>query len=400
MSWHDLIFSNQSKHRTLRHVVSWLLWWPFIILTVFFTSTRVVSLKKGFSYYSQHQPGLGELGFFSYCLLVLAKSFLLVLIHIFFCYAIIYILLPAFLLKKKYWLFVSGVLLSSILVTLMGYFLYAEVYPFIDQLLGLHLPEPDRFVVFRSIDASLVNAIKVTLIAAAIALLKRWWVKQKEKEQLERERINAEVQLLKAQIHPAFLFSTLNSITSEAKVASPKAPEMLIKLSDLLSYLLYECDVPKVKLESEITMLKEYIALEKLRQGERLELTLQVTGNLNGQLISPLLLLPFIDKSFSHCNHDLAELVWVNLDITIENNILSIKIINGIPAGKDTDATIHDESMINIQKRLNFLYPGRHELRINAEQELLMIHLNLKLEEATQTEQNITETSKPLLTHA
>ena len=86
--------------------------------------------------------------------------------------------------------------------------------------------------------------------------------------------------------------------------------------------------------------------------------------------------------------------------ITIENNNLSLKIINGIPAGIDADTRINDESMINIQKRLNLLYPGRHELKINAEQELLMIHLNLKLEETTQTEQNITEPSKPVLTYA
>ncbi|MES1219385.1 MAG: histidine kinase, partial [Bacteroidota bacterium] len=174
------------------------------------------------------------------------------------------------------------------------------------------------------------------------------------------------------------------------RLASPKAPEMLIKLSDLLSYMLYECDAPKVKLEREITMLREYIALEKIRQGERLELTFQVNGYLNGQLISPLILLPFIDNSFSYCNHELAEQVWVNMDITIENNNLSMKIINGILVGIDEDTSVNNESMINIQKRLNLLYPGKHELKINAEQELLMIHLNLKLEEITQTEQTNT----------
>ena len=104
------------------------------------------------------------------------------------------------------------------------------------------LTQPDKFIVWGSIDAGLINAIKVTLVAAAITLLKRWWLKQKEKERLEKEKINAELQLLKAQIHPAFLFSTLNNIISHARLASPKAPEMLIKLSDLLSYMLYECD--------------------------------------------------------------------------------------------------------------------------------------------------------------
>jgi hypothetical protein len=129
MSWHDLIFSNQSKQRVRRHLASCFLWWAFIILSVFFTPTPEV--PKGTSFpglprFSQHQPGLEELGLFSYCLLVLVKSFLLVLIHLFFCYAVIYILLPAFQLKKNYWLLVSGIVLASILVLPMGYFLYTE----------------------------------------------------------------------------------------------------------------------------------------------------------------------------------------------------------------------------------------------------------------------------------
>jgi sensor histidine kinase YesM len=224
MSWHDLIFSNQSKHRIRRHLVSWLLWWAFIILTVFFYAHSCCPKKVSATFFSTSAGprkirllfiqfiGTGEI-FSAY-----THSYIFLLCHHLY-------FITRFQLKKKYWLLVPGVVLSFILVTAMGYFLYTEVYPFIDHLFGLHLPEPDRFIVFRSIDASLVNAIKVTLIAVAIALLKRWWIKQKEKEQLEKERINAEVQLLKAQIHPAFLFNTLNNITSEAKVASPKAPK-------------------------------------------------------------------------------------------------------------------------------------------------------------------------------
>ncbi|MGK2862971.1 MAG: sensor histidine kinase, partial [Chitinophagaceae bacterium] len=250
------------------------------------------------------------------------------------------------------------------------------------------------------VDAGLVNAIKVTLIAVAITFLKRWWVKQKEKEQLEREKINAEFELLKAQIHPAFLFSTLNYITSETRLASPKAPEMLIKLSDLLSYMLYECDASKVKLEKEILMLKEYMSLEKIRQGDRLEMTFQINGNLNGQMISPLLLLPFIDNSFSFSNNEFVEKAWVNLDITVDGKHLSMKLINGMPAGLP-DGSLHtEESLANVQKRLQLLYPGRHELKINAEQEMLMIHLNLKLEEPIPESQGTVETTKTVLSYA
>ena len=117
-------------------------------------------------------------------------------------------------------------------------------------------------------------------------------------------------------------------------------------------------------------------------------------------MISPLILLPFIDNSFSYCNHELVEQVWVNLDITIENNNLSLKIINGIPAGIDEDSSLNSESMIKIKKRLSLLYPERHELRINAEQELLMIHLILNLGEPIQTKQTIIATPNQVLSYA
>jgi LytS/YehU family sensor histidine kinase len=211
--------------------------------------------------------------------------------------------------------------------------------------------------------------------------------------------VNAELQLLKAQIHPAFLFNTLTNIMAHAKEASPKAPGMLIKLSDLLSYMLYECDEPKVKLEKEISMLKDYMALEKIRQGERVEMTFQLNGKLNGQLISPLLLLPFIDNSFSYCNHELVEQAWVNLDITLEGNNLSMKLINGLPSILTMTPPEEEQQLANVQKRLQLLYPGRHELKINADQELLLVHLNLTLEEATGEDQ-ITAATKTDLRHA
>ena len=163
---------------------------------------------------------------------------------------------------------------------------------------------------------------------------------------------------------------------------------MLIKLSDVLSYMLYECDAPKVKLEKEIGMIKEYMTLEKIRQGDRLDMTFQINGNPDGQLISPLLLLPFIDHSFSYCNNPLLEQAWVNLDITVNDNFLSMKLINGIPADLSSESELDKQSLDNVKKRLEFLYAGRYELKINAEQELLIVHLNLKLEETVPEERN------------
>ena len=391
MQWHDLLFSNQAPQRNRRHLICWLLWWIYIVFTIFAT-------KELPGAFYQYQPGLNELGYLQYSVLVLIKSFFLLLTHVLFCYSIIYIILPGYLLKKKYGFFITSILLVCTLIIPVVYFLYTLVYPFIDDLFNLHPAKANKTVLWVSIDAGLINALKVTLIAAAINLLKRWWLKQKEKEKLEKEKINADLQLLKAQIHPTFLFSTLNNIITHARAASPMAPEMLIKLSDLLSYMLYECDAPKVKLEKEISMLKEYISLEKIRQGKRLEMTFQINGKLNGQLISPLLLLPFIDNSFSYCNKEKMEHTWMNLDITIQDSCLFMKLITGMPTGPG-DTLNDDESLINVKKRLHLLYPGKHELRINTEQELLMVYLNLNLEETEQHEPTAVDRTKPALNY-
>ena len=391
MQWHDLIFSNQAPHRNRRYLICWLLWWIYIVFTIFAT-------KELPGAFYQYQPGLNELGYLQYSVLVLIKSFFLLLTHVLFCHSIIYIILPGYLLKKKYGFFITSILLVCTLIIPVVYFLYTLVYPFIDDLFNLHSAKANKTVLWVSIDAGLINALKVTLIAAAINLLKRWWLKQKEKEKLEKEKINADLQLLKAQIHPTFLFSTLNNIITHARAASPMAPEMLIKLSDLLSYMLYECDAPKVRLEKEISMLKEYISLEKIRQGKRLEMTFQINGKLNGQLISPLLLLPFIDNSFSYCNKEKMEHTWMNLDITIQDSCLFMKLITGMPTGPG-DTLNDDESLINVKKRLQLLYPGKHELRINTEQELLMVYLNLNLEETEQHEPTAVDITKPALNY-
>ena len=394
MQWHEFIFSNQSRHRLRRHLAFWLLWLIYIVFTIFFTQKL-----SGIGFYL-YQPGLNELGYLQYSILVLLKSVLLLFTHLFFCYAIIYFFLPNYLSKKKYLHLLKGVLLLCALGVPLGYFLYSLVYPSVDRMFSLHLTEVNKNILWASISAGLIGSIKVTLVAVAITLLKRWWLKQKEKEKLEKEKIDTELQLLKAQIHPAFLFSTLNNIISHARMASPKAPEMLIKLSDLLSYMLYECDVSEVGLEKEISMLKDYMALEKTRQGESLEMTVQINGNANGKMITPLILLPFTDNSLAYCNDEHLEHAWINLDITIVDNNLSMKLINGLPVAKTGETNGDKQRLVNVQKRLQLLYPGRHELKIKTEQELLMVHLNLKLGEATQEDQTTVEITKPALSYA
>ena len=238
-----------------------------------------------------------------------------------------------------------------------GYFIQHDIFPFIDAAYHYKISEGNNTLWWTNINSGLLTAPKVIAAATVIKLAKRWYLKQKEKERLEKEKLVTDLQLMKAQIRPGFLFSSLDQIYKCAKKKSPEAPELLLKLADLLSYLLYECDEPKVSLEKELNMMKEYMALEKARYGSRLELETVIKGEVGNRQIAPLLLLPFIENSFKHCSNE-AEQPWINLQISLENETLLMKLINGVALGyKEPCNSVHE--IINIEKRLQIIIPGQ-----------------------------------------
>lgn len=375
MSWHDFIFSPQRKIRLFRHGVFWLAWWLYFFGTRYFYTAVLLTGKN-----SQPRNIDPDMGIWNATELV--RSILMVSVHMAACYGIIYFLLPRFLLAGKYLLMLFGLIGVTGLMVLASRFMDTIVLPVLTQ-----PGRPPEIPFYSSIFNGIVSAIKLIAAAAAITLGKYWWKKQKEKEALEREKINAELQLLKAQIHPGFLFTALNNIYVFSLAASPRAPELLLKLSDLLSYMLYECDQAVVPLEKEIARMKDYILLEKIRM-DSIEMEQSVTGNLSGKQIAPLLLLPFIENSFKHSS-GLTEQAWVNIDITVEEEILTMKLANGMPdSNRDT---LPENGLANVQKRLTLLYPQKHELKISRELEMLVVLLKIQIGEKPLIEPEQTE---------
>ncbi len=374
MNWYDIIFSAKASQRIRLHVIFWLLWW------IYFAAT----------YYYYIQVGLQEITFGKLSSLLFLKTFLLVLVHILSCYAFIYFLLPRYLLRAKYFSFVMGVVLLAVFLLFAGYYIHMVVFPIIDRAYHNNLPETNT-IWWVSINSVLLNAPKIIAAATAVKLVKRWYLKQKEKEKIEKEKLVTDLQLLKAQIHPVFLFSSLDHIHNYARTKSPKAPELLLKFSELLSYLLYECDDAWVKLDKELQMMKEYMAMEKIRYGEQLEMEFQIKGNTRDKTIAPLLLLPFIENSFTQC-YSHAEQSWINLEITIDKNMLTMKLMNGVdPDNIQPGQEVPD--IINVEKRLRLLYPGNYELKMYAEQEIYMTLLRINLDEGYAIQPAISSTA-------
>ena len=360
MNWHEFVFSEKPSHRIRRHVIFWLLWWAYFAAT----------------YYYYLQVGLQKIILGNLTPVLLLQSFLLILIHLTACYFFIYILLPRYLITKKYLSLSAGIVLLAGFLLGAGYFVHSFIFPVIDPAYHSKISS-NNTLWWTNINSGLLNAPKVIAAAAAIKLIKRWYLKQKEKERIEKEKLITDLQLMKAQIRPGFLFSSLDQIYEAAQKQSPKAPGLLLKLADLLSYLLYECDESKVPLEKELNMMKEYMTLEKARYGDKLELEIVVKGDMSNKKIAPLLLLPFIENSFKHCSKQ-TEQPWINLEISIDNEILSMKLLNGV-ALADPDASIHE--IKNIEKRLLLLYPGKHELKKYIENEIYFVLLKIDLSE-------------------
>ena len=366
MNWFDLIFSDQPRKRYLRHAIFWITWLLYFAGSFFFT-----------------QQGLDEAGSAKWIFIIFIKSLLLLLGHTFIVYAFIYFLLPRFMLKARYIFFAGGVLSAGAITIAWSFFCYALLFPPLDSFFHLSNAIAKNALMWNSISGGLISALKVIAAATAIKLLKRWYLKQKENERLEKEKISVELQLLKAQIHPDVLFSSLDNIYLFAQNNTTKASELLLKLSDLLSYILYECEQSMVPLEKEIKMLKDYMALEKTRMGDKLEISISVKGNAHNKIIVPLLLLPFVENSFLHCGYHKLEKTWINLDIRIEGNDLSMKLVNGKSPDQEIPTAPNENGLGNVHKRLNLLYPGKNEIRILAEPEMMMTFLKIKLEDDT-----------------
>ena len=376
MQWHEFVFSKKPAYRLFRHSIFWVAWLIYFSLCQYlFQKPFLNTVDPYLSFGSSVDPYI-TVGSW-----LVLKTFLLVLMDAAACYIFIYFLLPQFI-KGKWLKPLVNTLLLGICMFGAAWFMYWSVFPFVDSLFGDHTANHYFTRFWPAVGLGLIDALKVIAAAAIITYVKYWWMKQKESERLEREKITAELQLLKAQIQPAFLFTALKNIYEFSLAASPRAPGMLLKLSDLLSYMLYECDEPLVPLDKEVEMMKGYMALEKIRLNDAIEMELNAKDNLNDKMIAPFLLLPFIENSCKQSS-TLSEQAWMNMDISIEGDTFTMKLANGVLPDSNALQAFSEDGLAGVKKRLSLIYPQRHELKINQHSEMLIVLLKIQLAETT-----------------
>ena len=293
-------------------------------------------------------------------------------LFILYAYPLIYLIVPKFLLKARYKEFAFIILLWGI----AGLFLIPLFKAYI-------LIPIQEYLNYNNIYRELrdqVGYLCMTITAAEaliLTLFKYWMKKQQDWMQAEKEKVVAELQLLKAQVHPHFLFNTLNNIYSFSYENSPKTPGLILKLSSLLSYMLYDCKAEEVLLEKEIEIMKNYIDLEKERYGNKIEISINIEGDVQDKYIAPLLLLPFLENAFKHGTSDQLEKPWLSIDLAVKQHTLKCKIVNS----KDEFARVSENGIgiDNVKKRLAFIYPDKYDLKISDEASFYVVSLLIDL---------------------
>ena len=205
-------------------------------------------------------------------------------------------------------------------------------------------------------------ALFYVTFSLALQLSKAWYFQRQRLREVEIERLNTELEYLKAQINPHFLFNSLNTIFFQIDKANVHARETLTKFSDMLRYQLYECNEKKIPLEREIQYLRNYIDLQRLRKDEKYEIEFITTGHWGDATISPLLLLPLVENAFKYVSH-FSDRNRVKVDLKIGNKELHVRVMNTIEA-QMTKAEVGGIGLKNLKRRLELEYHGMHSLEI------------------------------------
>lgn len=231
-----------------------------------------------------------------------------------------------------------------------------------------------------------INLIIISALSSLIRVPMDWLRIQSEKKELVTRNIETELQGLKNQINPHFLFNTLNNLYALTLKKSDRAPEVVLKLSDMMRYMLYECNEPMISIEQEIRYIRNYIELEKLRYSSHTDISLEVDERLLQYKVAPLLLIPFVENSFKHGMQSSIDHSYIHIHAILQNEHLVFTVVNSKPQVSPGQAITKPQGGVglsNAKRRLELIYPLRYNLEIQAAPDAFKIVLTIDLKTYT-----------------
>ncbi len=281
-------------------------------------------------------------------------------------------LIPRYLNTNKLAIYFGSLVMLALIATPLGtlvqYFLLSE-YP---QLQGnIQAQQGPLFLV----------SMMFLIFSTSGKIIVDWFKQQQTMKDLETQNMQSELKFLKTQINPHFLFNTLNSLYALTLKKSEQAPEIVVKLSEMMRYMLYECNERRVPLEKEVKYIQNYLDLEALRQSNLVDIDFKIKGEIRNHKIAPLVFIPFLENSFKHgVNHQLSD-AYVYVTLEVENDQLTFHIENSKSSGlQNILPKPHGGiGLINVRRRLELIYPGSHSIDIDDQPHSYTVHLTLKL---------------------
>lgn len=315
---------------------------------------------------------LTNAGFMGFYFQELLWSLTLLPVRMIGTYVYIYWILPFATEKKKFAVFGVLTAIHSFLYGLAIWMTYKYTNLFPEMFDFSKLPVWNLLHILNK----LVSNYGIPVLASAIVIFKKWYINEVKSKKLTEEKMAAELNFLKSQIHPHFLFNTLNNLYALTLIKSDKTPDMVLKLSDLLDYMIYKSNEDFVPLEKELEVLVSYVELEKMRYNERLDLQFDITGNSSGYQIAPLILLPFVENCFKHGASIDRSSPFIRISVEIGASFLILHAVNSLPKKKIGDGEQGQGiGLAIVRRRLELIYPRQHELDIRQEAETFSVKL-------------------------
>ena len=337
-----------TNYRTLKRILPHVLFWLFYVL--FF----------GLCY--------GKYGH-DYRLHLIETTFMLPFVML-ATYTTIYAILPFYLKERK--LFLTLLMVGALLVVIT---LSERI--FLRWLNDLPLTSDALFGVtflYLMLETNFMVGLGFT-----VKFVKKWFEQQQEKHEVEKKHLESELSLLKGQLHPHFLFNTMNNLYALSLEKSSLTTEGIAKISDLLRSVLYECNDKEIALDKEIKLIRNYIDLEKMRYGKRLAVDFKVRGRPEETRIAPMLLFTFVENCFKHgCSNDPGK-PCVKICIEVKRGDIHFHAENSIPAVVNKKHTKSGGiGLVNVKKRLELMYRGKYKLICGNNENCYHVSLSIK----------------------
>ena len=270
----------------------------------------------------------------------------------------------------------------------IGKYLFEFVIPFavlvalrvyIQRILSVDSPRAEYYYSHMYVIQVAVNMLFITIFVSMMRFAVDWFELEARKKEMENEKLIAELNFLKAQINPHFLFNTLNNLYYLAYSQSANTTEVIAKLSQMMRYMIYDSNHPKVLLSKEIDYMQSYISLERLRLNNQIPIHFDIHGNTENVWITPLIFITFLENAFKHGVINNNPNAWVKIFIRLKDKECVYTVENSKPPVKAEPTEKSGIGLKNVQRRLELSYPGQYTLLIEDKPHVYFVQLNLQL---------------------